>query len=132
MRDGSVPNLAEEWKLLWESLWGDEEGEKELLDLPSFLTKDKIKQLKKDLSKHRQTLNRELEKIKKEIEQINETIEAQKVVRGQTDEHLQSISQLSERGQELTNELTKVNKKLSWVRAQEKKIPEPPPADSTP
>lgn len=129
MRDGSIPKLAEEWKLLWEGLWGDEEDDKELLDLPAFLTKDKIKQLKKDLSKHRQTVNRELEKIKQEIEQLNETIEAQKVVGGQTDEYLQSIHDLSERGQELTHELTKVNKKLSWVRSQEKKIPEAP-ADS--
>jgi chromosome segregation ATPase len=126
MRDGFVPKLSEEWKLLWESLWGDDEGEKELLDLPSFLTKDKVKQLKKDLSKHRQTLNRELENIKKEIEQINETIEAQKVVRGDTDEFIQTIGTLNERGQELTNELTKVNKKLSWVRSQKKKILDPP------
>jgi chromosome segregation ATPase len=105
--------------MLWDGLLGDE-ADAELLEPPIPMNKEKIKQLKKELSKHRLDLNHALEFIQKEISQLTEKVETLKLVGGDAQESLNQISNLNERGQELTDQLAKLDKKISFVRQGEK------------
>lgn len=123
MSEKQSVSLSEEWKLLWDGLLGEDSTEEdgELLEPPQPLTKDQIKHLKKELSKHRQGLNRELEVIRKEMDSLSEKLETLKLVGGDSEETLSRLGVLTERGMYLTNKLEKIDKKISWIRKNDPK-----------
>jgi methyl-accepting chemotaxis protein len=114
--------LKVEWSLFWEALLGDNDqsvaGESPL----KALTREQVAQIIKDLSAQRKQLHKQIESVNKEIELNNAKLESLRLVGSEPDDTIQRISQLSDRGQELSSELQKLNQKLKWARAHEKEI----------
>lgn len=114
--------LKVEWSLFWEGLLGDSDqsvgGESPL----KALTREQVAQIIKDLSAQRKQLHKQIESVNKEIELNNAKLESLRLVGSEPDDTIQRISQLSDRGQELSSELQKLNQKLKWARAHEKEI----------
>jgi chromosome segregation ATPase len=113
--------LKTEWSLFWEGLLGDHEAASVEGPL-KVLSKDQISQLIKDLSSQRKHLYKEIETLKKEIELNNAKLESLRLVGSEPEDTIQRISHLSDRGQELSAELQKLNQTLKWARAHEKEI----------
>lgn len=113
-----VDNLKNEWNLFWQSLrsldFGDEfdRAEVQALDIP------KIKALTKTLSEERKKLNRRLETIQKEIELNVAKLETLKLVGASPDETVDRISELTDLGQLVVDQLSKVDNRLDWARRQ--------------
>lgn len=111
--------LKIEWALFWEGLFGDDEKDQALK--PAMpLTKDKLKEISKDLSSQRKQLHKEMETLNKELELNTAKLESLQLVGGETDETLARINELSDRGLELSEKLEKLNQKLQIVREHEK------------
>ena len=110
-----------EWSLFWDGLLGDHEktsGEDPL----KALTREQIAKLIKDLSSQRKQLHKQIESVNKEIELNSVKLESLKLVGSEPEDTITRINQLSDKGQELSSELQKLNQKLKWVRAHEKEI----------
>ena len=114
--------LKIEWSLFWEGLLGDHDqsvgGESPL----KALTREQVAQIIKDLSAQRKQLHKQIESVNKEIELNNAKLESLRLVGSEPDDTIQRISHLSDRGQELSSELQKLNQKLKWARAHEKEF----------
>ncbi len=133
--DSFVQGLKTEWNLFWETILGDEEetgdGKSEL-NLQSkdpfvtgkleTLSLEKIKAITKALSEDRKTLNQRLEAVNKQVEVSTEKLESLRLVSGEQDETMQSIHQLTDLGQNLSEQLNRINDRLKLARAQEDSI----------
>jgi DNA-binding transcriptional MerR regulator len=111
--------LKVEWNLFWEGLFGESDKDQEMTP-PRPITKDQLKELSRDLSQKRKQLHKQIETLNKEIEVNSVKLESLKLVGAETDETLSRINVLSDKGQELSQELQKLNQKLQFVREREK------------
>lgn len=112
--------LKVEWALFWESLFGDSsEGEKSIPEIGE-IPREQLIGLTKELSSKRKQLHKQLETLNKEIEANSAKLESLKLVGGETEETLNRLGQLSDRGHSLSEELEKLNQKLQFVREREK------------
>lgn len=114
--------LKIEWSLFWEGLLGDNDQSSGGDSPLKVLTREQVSQIIKDLSAQRKQLHKQIESVNKEIELNNAKLESLRLVGSEPDDTIQRISQLSDRGQELSSELQKLNQKLKWARAHEKEI----------
>lgn len=110
-----------EWSLFWDSILGDHEKTSGTDPLKA-LTHDQVMKLIKDLSSQRKQLHKQIESVNKEIELNSAKLESLKLVCSEPEETILRLNQLSDKGQELSSELQKLNQKLKWARAHEKEI----------
>ena len=119
-RPSFVDALKNEWQLFWAGLKSSEDefdrAELQPLDLP------KIKALTKTLSDERKKLNRRLETIQKEIELNTAKLESLKLVGASPEETVERISELTDLGQLVVDQLSKVDNRLDWARRQQSAI----------
>lgn len=114
-----VENFLNEWQLFWQGLAPgvpeDEFDKAEIspLDLP------KIKALTKTLSDERKKLNRRLESIQKEIDLNTAKLESLKVVGADPQDTVARLSELTDIGQLVSEQLTKLDHRLEWARKQQ-------------
>lgn len=115
-----VENLRSEWQMFWAGLKPtvDEFDTAEIqpLDLP------KIKALTKTLSEERKKLNRRLESIQKEIDLNTAKLESLKMVGASPEETVERISELTDAGQLVVDQLSKVDSRLDWARRQQSQV----------
>jgi len=117
-----------EWSLFWEGLLGDhgdpekKTSEETLAGLSPVqpLSREKIQALIKDLSNQRKLLHKQIEKLNKEIELSSTKVESLRLVGSEPEETLNRINELTDRGQELSLRLEKLDQKLKWARACER------------
>lgn len=127
--DSFVESLKNEWNLFWENLTADnaenrenKEDASELLPAPTPLTLEQVKALTKALSTDRKRLNLKLEEIRRKIEENSARLESLKVVGGSEEETFQTISELSDQGQKISEQLNKVDERLRVARQREDEI----------
>ncbi len=115
-----VDNLKNEWQLFWDGLKSSEDefdrAEVQPLDL------SKIKALTKTLSEERKKLNRRLETIQKEIEVYTAKLETLKMVGASPEETVELISELTDAGQLVVDQLSKLDHRLDWARKQQLQV----------
>jgi chromosome segregation ATPase len=127
--NGFVNGLKTEWNLFWETILGDEESDpstskSEIKDpfvtgkLES-LSLEQIKAITKALSSDRKILNQRIEALNKEVEENTAKLESLRLVSGEQDETLQSINELTDLGQSLSEQLHRINERLKLARARE-------------
>lgn len=131
----SKPNsknpLKIEWTLFWEGLLGDgrsdsasekllEVDPKDPQEIIRALPREKIPQLKRELSAQRNELHKRIEKLHKELELNTNKLESLQLVGGESEETIERINELTDLGQELSFQLEKLDQKLKWVRELEK------------
>jgi chromosome segregation ATPase len=123
--------LKTEWNLFWETILGEdelsEEGEKETKDpfvtgKLEVLSLDQIKAITKALSSDRKLLNQRLEALNKEIEENTEKVESLKLVGGDPEEAHRRIAELTDLGQNLSEQLNRINERLKLARSREDSI----------
>lgn len=111
-----MSELLTEWQLFWQSLAPDlaeddfDQAEISPLDLP------KIKALTKTLSDERKKLNRRLESIQKEIDLNSAKLDSLKVVGADPQETVGRLAELTDIGQQVTEQLSKLDHRLDWAR----------------
>ncbi len=125
-----VEGLRTEWNLFWENILGDDEKvevEKESQD--AFITGkleklsiDQVKIITKALSADRRKLNQKLEKLNKELEESSSKAENLSLVGGDPNESRARISELSEMGIKISEELHKINDRLKIARRREDQL----------
>jgi hypothetical protein len=121
--DSFVDSLKNEWNLFWESLVGEnQEKETEILPAPTPLTLEQVKALTKALSADRKRLNLKLEEIRRQIEENSARLETLKVVGGSEEETFHLLSELSDQGQKVSEQLHKVDERFKIARAREDEI----------
>jgi hypothetical protein len=111
--------LKIEWALFWEGLFGDDE-KGQALKQAQPITQEKLKEISKDLSSQRKQLHKQMETLNKELELNAAKLESLQLVGGETEETLARITELSDRGFEVSEKLEKLNQKLQIVREHEK------------
>ena len=84
------------------------------------LTKEKLKELSRELSSQRKQLHKQIETLNKELEMNSAKLESLKLVGGETDDTMARINELTDKGQDLSLQLQKLNQKLQIVREHEK------------
>lgn len=116
-----------EWSLFWEGILGDhsevevaEVEKKKPQESVRVLTRENIQTLIKELSNQRKQLHKQIEKVNKEIELNSTKLESLRLVGSEPEDTINRINELSDKGQELSLELEKLDQKLKWVRAHEK------------
>lgn len=124
--DGSrsiVKNLKNEWALFWESIAGEDQedsafetGKLEVLNL------DQLHEIIKALSHDRKRLNQKLESLNKELELNGAKLESIRLVGGQDDDTLKRINELSDIGQVLSEQLSKLDEKIKWTRLRQEEF----------
>jgi chromosome segregation ATPase len=122
---GFVDGLKTEWALFWETILGDVEGE-EATDTESkdpflngkleTLSLEQIKAITRALSSDRKKVNQRLESLTKELELNTAKLESLKLVGGEFEEPMRRINELSDQGQALSEQLTKINQRLKQAR----------------
>lgn len=111
-----MSELLTEWQLFWHSLAPglaeDDFDQAEIapLDLP------KIKALTKALSDERKKLNRRLESIQKEIDLNSAKLDSLKVVGADPQETVGRLAELTDIGQHVSEQLSKLDHRLDWAR----------------
>ncbi len=110
--------------MFWHGLVGDSEDHAEQQDLFPIarlesLTLEQVRELTKVLSMDRKRLNQRLEAIQKEIESHAGKLETLRVMGGNTEETVNRLTQLSDLGQTIGHELTKLNDRLKVARGRE-------------
>lgn len=110
--------------MFWQGLVGDEESADEEPD--SFvsgklekLTLEQIREFTRVLSQDRKKLNQRLEAIHKEIDLNSAKLDSLKIVGADVKETLERLNQLSDMGQTMSFELSKLNEKLKVARRRE-------------
>lgn len=124
---GYFEGLKTEWNLFWETILGDDEFEenKEAIKDPfvtgkvEVLNLDQIKAITQALSADRKLLNQRLEALNKEIEENTAKAESLKLVGGEPDEAEKKISELTDLGHSLSEQLNKINERLKIARSRE-------------
>jgi hypothetical protein len=117
-----VDSLKNEWSLFWGSFVSDGEGETELPSEHALLSLDQIKNVTRALSSDRKKLNLKLEEIRREIEESSRRLETLKLVGSPADETLQRLTQLSDQGQAVSEQLNKVDERLRLARRREDEL----------
>jgi hypothetical protein len=128
--DSFLENLRTEWKLFWHGIIGEDDTEESSRDnrdpfKPEYLEKmsvDQIKQITRALSMDRKKLNQKIEEVQKNIDSLSEDIESQKLVGADTSPSVEQIKKLMDVGQLLSQELEKLNKQITKLRSQERKL----------
>jgi chromosome segregation ATPase len=112
--------MKNEWSLFWGSLAGDEEesGEIALEDVDGLeaMTLEDVRHLTRELSEDRRRLNQRLESLAKELELNNAKLESLKLVGAQPEETVSRMQELNEQGQQLTQEMHRLDLKLRKAR----------------
>ncbi|MGZ3748955.1 MAG: hypothetical protein ACXWRE_15835 [Pseudobdellovibrionaceae bacterium] len=118
--DGSksmVKNLKNEWALFWESIAGEGQvGDAFETGKLEVLTRDQLNDIIKALSQDRKQLNQKLESLHKEIELNSAKLESIRLVGGRDEDVLKRINELSDMGQLLSEQLTKLDEKIKLTR----------------
>jgi hypothetical protein len=126
-----IGGLKTEWNLFWETILGDdavsENSEVKTKDpfvtgKLEVLTHEQIKAITKALSSDRKKLNQQLEKVSKEIQESSAKLESLKLVGGEADETELRINELNDLGQNLSEQLGKINERLKLARHREDAI----------
>lgn len=118
-RDSFVESLKNEWNLFWAGFQSDDESAEIAKNAPEKLTRDQIKTIKKSLSDERKRLNQRLESIRKEIDINQAKLESLKIVGGSQEDTLQRLSELNDTGQQISEQLARVDHRLKLARTQE-------------
>jgi chromosome segregation ATPase len=123
-----VAGLKTEWSLFWESILGDDVAEplKDpfLSGKIETLSLDKVKAITKALSQDRKTLNQKLESLNKELDLNAAKLDSLRLVGGETEDTEAKINELSDLGQALSNQLTKIDERLKIARNRERDLRE--------
>ena len=133
MDDGSnkkknsfVGDLKIEWNLFWEGIVGEEDDlnakpDKDALIIERLevLSMDQIKALTKALSSDRKKLNQRMEYLSKEIEENSQKIDSLKLVGGEIEDTEVHINELHDLGQNISEQLDKINTRLKLARKRE-------------
>ena len=132
-----VSGLKTEWALLWESFLGDDEKESRNNDFESeenddsrlsisekleVLSLEQIRALIKVLSSDRKEINQRLEAVQKEIEQETRRLENIELLGGEPEETIESLGELNDLGQSLSDRLLKLDEKLKIIRSREDRL----------
>jgi methyl-accepting chemotaxis protein len=121
-----VNNLKNEWSLFWDSISGDftESPDEDAFETGrvQVLTLDQVKEISRSLSKNRRQLNQKIESVNKEIENISMKLETLKLVGGEEEESLKKMNELSDQGQALSQELSRIDERLKAVRQAEEHL----------
>ena len=128
--DGYFKGLKTEWNLFWQSILGDGESSEgaEPAQDPfvtgklEFLNFDQIKAITKALSGDRRILNQRLEALKKEIEENLKKMEVQSQVDQAPSEFVRRVNELTDLGQNLSEQLNRINERLKLARSREDAI----------
>lgn len=121
MSDDSLKNtLRTEWSLLVESFIDDSELEitKKNLKLKGMSLEFVVEQIK-DLSGQKKSLFQRIEKLKHEIEQQQAVLENLVLVGSDTREVSNQIDRLQAQGQQLSEEIMRIDEKLKKMRSLE-------------
>ena len=121
MSDDSLKNtLRTEWSLLVESFIDDSELEitKKNLKLKGMSLEFVVEQIK-DLSGQKKSLFQRIEKLKHEIEQQQAVLENLVLVGSDTSEVSNQIDRLQAQGQQLSEEIMRIDEKLKKMRSLE-------------
>ena len=86
------------------------------------LSLEQIKAITKALSDDRKVLNQRLEALNIQMEESTEKLESLRLVGGEPDETLQTINQLTDLGQSLSEQLNKIDERLKLARAREDEV----------
>lgn len=129
-RNSIVKSLKNEWSLFWDSLAGEESEEEngDKREDPfesgrlSVLSLDDVKNLTRELSQGRKTLNQRLENLSKEIELNSIKLESLRLVGGSDEDTIQKINELTDQGQKLAHDLAKLDSRLRVAREEEDRI----------
>lgn len=133
MDDGSskkkksfVDDLKIEWSLFWEGIVGDEEISPKAEDKDALiaerlelLSAEQIKALTKALSADRKKLNQRMESLSKEIDLNTAKLESLKLVGGEPEDTEDRIHELHDLGQNISEQLDKINTRLKLARKRE-------------
>ena len=121
-----VNNLKNEWSLFWNSLSGDfVESESEdpfKTGKIQVLSLEQIRDITKALSKNRRQVNQKIESLTKEIELNSAKLETVRLVGGQDEAIVFRINDLSDQGQILSQELSKIDERLKIIRHTEEEV----------
>lgn len=117
-----VESLKNEWNLFWAGFQSDEASLEMGKKDPEELSLDQLKALKKSLSDERKKLNQRLETLRKEIDINTAKLDSLKIVGGQTEEILQRLSELNDSGQQISEQLARVDHRLKLARSQETRV----------
>ncbi len=127
---GFLESLKEEWNLFWASIKGDHEIDDEESNDPfengpyKDLTIEQVKDLKKSLSSDKKRLNQRLEALKKEIDSVSARIDNLKMVGGSADEAQTILLELNDFGQNLSEQLSKIDRRIKQARDREQFLKE--------
>ena len=120
-----LSSFKKEWSLFWEGLFEDrpdieiEEGTPKRFAKIETLSIEDIKEISKSLSADRKNLNQKLEHLNRELELNSAKLESLRLVGSDESDTLKRISDLSDQGLKLTQDLNKINHQLDWIRDQE-------------
>ncbi len=121
-----VNNLKNEWSLFWNSLSGDfVESETEdpfKTGKIQVLSLEQIRDITKALSKNRRLVNQKIESLNKEIELNSIKLETVRLVGTPDDEIVHRINDLSDQGQVLSQELSKIDERLKIIHHTEEQV----------
>lgn len=117
-----VESLKNEWNLFWAGFQSDDEVAEVAKNKPEDLSLDQLKSIKKSLSDERKRLNQRLETLRKEIEINTAKLDSLKIVGGKIDETLQRLSELNDSGQQISEQLARVDHRLKLARTQEGRL----------
>ncbi|MGZ3804659.1 MAG: hypothetical protein ACXVB4_10640, partial [Pseudobdellovibrionaceae bacterium] len=82
-------------------------------------TRDQLNDIIKALSQDRKQLNQKLESLHKEIELNSAKLESIRLVGGRGEDVLKRINELSDMGQLLSEQLTKLDEKIKLTRTRQ-------------
>ena len=121
-----VNNLKNEWSLFWNSLSGDFiESETEdpfKTGKIQVLSLEQIRDITKALSKNRRLVNQKIESLNKEIELNSVKLETVRLVGAHDDDIIHCINDLSDQGQVLSQELSKIDERLKIIHHTEEEV----------
>lgn len=116
-RASFLDNFLTEWQLFWDGLkaTGTDDFDRSEVSPMDPMT---IKALTKSLSEERKKLNRRLETIQKEIDLNSAKLEGLKLTGVDAQETMKKINELTDLGQVISEELSRLDLRLDWARKQ--------------
>lgn len=119
-----ISGFLKEWNVFWDNLIQkkDEKFEVKLASPLEDLSHEEIKTLIKSLSAQRKQLNLKLERIQKEIDLNTIKIDTLKLVGSSSDDTQAKLEELMDLGQNLTNELDRLNHQLAVARKRDEEL----------
>lgn len=118
-------NLKNEWSLFWDSLSADfteDSNDPFKTGRVQVLSLEQIRDITKALSKTRRLVNQKIETLTKEIELNSAKLDSLRLVGSSDEETVKRISELSDEGQALSQELARIDERLKLVRQTEESI----------